>query len=75
MFTVVILAGYVLPQFKPLFEELERRPAAAHADDAVRRHASSAPVVHPASVSSCSSAGMSFWLFNDATADDWSRTD
>ena len=28
MVTVVILAGYVLPQFKPLFEELERRPAA-----------------------------------------------
>ena len=41
LFTVMILAGYVLPQFKPLFEELERRPAAADADDVVLR-----PVLH-----------------------------
>ena len=37
LFTVAVLAGYVLPQFKPLFEELERRPAAADAAAAVRR--------------------------------------
>ena len=46
MFTVMILAGYVLPQFKPLFEELERRPAAADADDAVRRPVLHRPLVH-----------------------------
>ena len=42
VFTVAVLAGYVLPQFKPLFEELRRRPAARHPHAAVRRR----PVHH-----------------------------
>ena len=47
LFTVVILAGYVLPQFKPLFEELNADLPLTTRMPAVRRDAVQHAVVHP----------------------------
>ncbi|MEZ5260002.1 MAG: hypothetical protein R2705_24885 [Ilumatobacteraceae bacterium] len=43
--TVMILAGYVLPQFQAAVRGARRRAAAAHPDDAVRRPFLRRPVV------------------------------
>ncbi len=55
MVTVLVLAGYVLPQFKPLFEELDAELPLPDPDDAVLRPVLRRPLVHHGRSSSCSS--------------------
>ena len=57
--TVVILAGYVLPQFKPLFEELNADLPLTDSQPAVRRHAVQHAVVHPVQRASARSSATS----------------
>ena len=74
LFTVVILAGYVLPQFKPLFEELNAdlplpTRMLLFVADVLHR-----PVVHPVHRASCAFCGIMFWLFKTRRAASRSRT-
>ena len=63
MVTVVILAGYVLPQFKPLFAELNADLPLTDSQPAVHRHAVQHAVVHPVQRASARSSGAMYWLF------------
>ena len=58
-----ILAGYVLPQFKPLFEELHADLPFADAQPAVRRHAVQHAVVHPVHRLRRVHRRAMFWMF------------
>ncbi len=59
----MILAGYVLPQFKPLFAELNADLPLPTRMPAVRRHAVQHVCGTSRSASFCAFAGTMYWLF------------